>query len=126
MTGKLLLLEQTREDTQKWKRLLDCLQQNNIVQKYHLAELLKQYQGKDDFVPLAEHYQNRFLQQDEALKLMRNDVAILEELCITNQRDQIYHRKKKFEKELRVLRANFKQISSEFAIFVLSAASLCV
>jgi hypothetical protein len=83
MTEKLSVLEKANQ-TKKWKRLLDRLQQKNIVQKYHLAEMLKQYQGKDDFVLLAEHYQNRFLQQDEALRLMRNDVAALEDLAIKN------------------------------------------
>ena len=125
MTGKLSLLEQANQ-TEKWKRLLDRLQQKNIVQKYHLAEMLKQCQGKDDFVILAEQYQNRFLQQDEALRLMRNDVAALEDLAIKNQREKMHHHKKKLEKEMKAFRANFKRISSEFTIFLLSVGSLCV
>lgn len=125
MTGKLSLLEQA-DQTKKWKRLLDHLQQKNIIQKYHLAEMLKQYQGKDDFVLLAEQYQNRFLQQDEALRLMRNDVAALEDLAIKNQCEKMHHRKKKLEKEMKAFRANFKRISSEFTIFLLSVGSLCV
>jgi hypothetical protein len=124
MTEKLSVLEKANQ-TKKWKRLLDRLQQKNIVQKYHLAEMLKQYQGKDDFVLLAEHYQNRFLQQDEALRLMRNDVAALEDLAIKNQYENIHHHKKKLEKEMKAFRSNFKRISSEFAIFLLSVESLC-
>jgi len=127
MTGKLLLLEQTKHDTQKWKRLLDRLQQNNIVQKYYLAELLKKkYEGEDKFVLLAEQYQNQFLQQEEALRLMRNDVAALEDLAIKNECEKIHHHKKKLEKEMKAFRANFKSISSEFTIFLLSVGSLCV
>lgn len=126
MTGKLSLLEQANQ-TKKWKRLLDRLQQKNIIQKYHLAEMLKQYQGKDDFVLLAEQYQNRFLQQDEALRLMRNDVAELEDLAIKNQcEEKMHHHKRKLEKEMKAFRANFKRISSEFTIFLLSVGSLCV
>ena len=125
MTGKPSLMEQTNQ-TKKWKRLLDRLQQKNIVQKYHLAEMLKQYQGKDDFVLLAEQYQNRFLQQDEALRLMRSDIALLEDLAIKNQRDKMQHHKKKLEKEMRAFRSNFKRISSEFTIFLISVGSLCV
>jgi hypothetical protein len=125
MTEKLLVLEQANQ-TRKWKRLLDRLQQKNIIQKYHLAEMLKQYQAKDDFVLLAEQYQNWFLQQDEALRLMRNDVAALENLAIKNEGEEIHHHKKKLEKEMKAFRTNFKRISSEFTIFVLSVGSLCV
>ena len=127
MTRKLLLLEQTKQDTQKWKRLLDRLEQNNIIQKYHLAELLKKkYQGKDKFVLLAEQYQNQFLQHEEALRLMRNDVAALEGLAIKNECEKIHHHKKKLGKEMKAFSANFKRISSEFTIFLLSVGSLCV
>jgi hypothetical protein len=125
MKGKLLVLEQANQ-TKKWKRLLDRLQQKNVVQKYHLAEMLKQYQGKDDFVLLAEQYQNRFLQQDEALRLMRNDVAALENLAAKNEYEKIHHHKKKLEKEMKAFRINFTRISSEFTIFLLSVGSLCV
>jgi len=127
MTGKLLLLEQTKQETQKWKRLLDRLQQNNIAQKYHLAELLKKkYQGKDKFILLAEQYQNQFLQQEEALRLMRSDVAALEDLVVRYECEMIHHRKMKLEKEMKAFRANFKRISSEFTIFLLSVGSLCI
>ena len=125
MGEKLSVLEQANQ-TKKWKRLLDRLQQKNIIQKYHLAEMLKQYQVKDDFVLLAEQYQNWFLQQDEALRLMRNDVAALEDLTIKNECEKIHHHKRKLEKEMKAFRVNFKRISSEFTIFLLSVAPLCV
>jgi hypothetical protein len=125
MTGKLSVLGPATQ-TKKWKRLLDHLQQKNVIQKYHLAEMLKHYQAKDDFVLLAEQYQNWFLQQDEALRLMRNDVAALDNLAIKNESEEIHRHKKKLEKEMKAFRTNFKRISSEFTIFVLSAGSLCV
>ena len=124
MTGKVLPTAQAKQ-TEKWKRLLDRLQQKNVLQKCHLAEMLKQFHGEDDFVLLAEHYQNRFLQQDEALRLMRNDVAALEDLTIKNG-EKIHHHKKKLEKEIKAFHVNFKRISSEFAIFLLSVGSLCM
>jgi len=125
MTGKLSVVEQANQ-TKKWKRVLDRLQQKNIVQKYYLAEMLKEYKGKDDFVLLAEQYQNQFLQQDEALRLMRIDVVALEDLAIKNECEKIHDHKKKLEKEMKAFRANFKRISSEFTIFLLSVGSLCV
>jgi hypothetical protein len=125
MRGKLLPIEQANQ-TEKWKRLLDRLQQKNVVQKCHLAEILKQFRGEDDFVLLAEHYHNRLLQQDEALRLMRNDVAALEDLAIKNECEKIHNHKKKLEREMKAFRVNFKRISSEFTIFLLSVGSLCV
>jgi hypothetical protein len=120
MREKLLIPGQANQ-TEKWKRLLDRLQQKNIAQKYHLAEMLKkEYRRKDKLVFLAEQYQTQFLQQDEALRLMRNDIAALENLAIKSQWDKMYQHEKKLEKEMKALRANFKRISSEFTIFLLS------
>jgi hypothetical protein len=53
-------------------------------------------------------------------------MEVLEDMVIKDQCDIICHRKKKLEKDLKALRANFTRISSEFAIFVLGAASLYV
>jgi len=126
MREKILVTGQANQ-TEKWKRLLDRLQQKNIVQKYRLAEMLKkEYQRKEKFVLLAEQYHNQFLQQDEALRLMRDDVAALEGLAIKNECEKIHHHKKKLEEEMKAFRANFKRISSEFTIFLLSVGSLCV
>jgi len=126
MREKNLVPGQANE-TEKWKRLIDGLQQENIVQKYHLAEMLKkEYRRKEKFVLMAEQYHNQFLQQDEALRLMRNDVAALEELVIKNECEKIHHHKKKLEEEMKALRVNFKRISSEFTIFLLSVGSFCV
>ena len=112
-------MEQANQGTEKWKRLLDCLQQKNVVQKYHLAEILKKaHREKDKLVLLAEQYQNQLLQQDEAFKLMRNDIAALEKLAAQNQ--QTKNHKKKLEQEMRAFQANFKRLSSQFTIFVLS------
>ena len=124
MTGKLSLLEQANQ-TKKWKGVLDRLQQKNIAQKCHLADMLKQCQGKDDFVVLAEQYHNQFLQQDEALRLMRNDIAALEHLALKNEYAKIHGHQRELEKEMKAFRVNFKRISSEFTIFLLSVGSFC-
>jgi hypothetical protein len=125
MTGKLSLLEQANQ-TKKWKRVLDRLQQKNIAQKCHLADMLKKCQGKDDFIVLAEQYHNQFLQQDEALRLMRDDVVALEHLAQKNEYAKVHGHKRKLEKEMKAFRVNFKRISSEFTILILSVGSLCV
>jgi hypothetical protein len=132
MRGKTLVMEQGNQETEKWKRLLDCLQQKNVTQKYHLAEILKKAQReKDKLVLLAEQYQNQLLQQDEAFKLMRNDIATLEKLVAQdqhakNQAQNICRNKKKLEQEMRAFQANFNRLSSEFTVFVLSVGSLCL
>lgn len=124
------IMEQGNKETEKWKRLLDCLQQKNVVQKYHLAEILKKaHREKDKLVLLAEQYQNQLLQQDEAFRLMRNDIAALEELAAQgqqtkNRQQNICSHKKKLEQEMRAFQVNFKRLSSEFTVFLLSVGSL--
>src|SRR5580765_8857451 len=126
MRGKTLVMEQGNKETEKLKRLLDCLEQKNVVQKYHLADILKKaHREKDKLVLLAEQYQTQLLQQDAAFKLMRNDIAALEKLAAENQQTKnqgrnVCRHKKKLEQDMRVFQANFKRLSSQFTIFLLS------
>ena len=132
MRGKALVIEHANRETEKWKRRLDRLQQKNVIQKCHLAEVLKKHlREKDKLILIAEQYQNQLLQQDEVFRLMRNDIVAFEKLTAQDQwakndEKNISRHKKKLEQEMRALQANFKRFASEFTIFLLSVGSICL
>ncbi|HET9826411.1 MAG TPA: hypothetical protein VFP87_13820 [Chitinophagaceae bacterium] len=68
------------EEREAWKKILGVLEQENIFQKNKLAEMLKAHEKdcNEKLLDILERYQSEFLQQDEAFKIMWNDLASLE------------------------------------------------
>jgi hypothetical protein len=134
MEEKKLLFERTAEQTKKWKKLLDELQQENILQKNKLAEFLKGNNNEKGYlVAVAEEYQNQFLQQDDAFRFIKNDISELEKLFLkkekvkeADQYSSVRQQKIKLRKEITTFHANFNELSAKFTMFLLSSGSLCL
>ena len=124
MKGNNLIIRQVSREAEAWKKILGFLQQENILQKNKLVVILKTDHKKDeDLLEIAEQYQYQFLQQDEALRLMWNDIAELEKLmegnnCDNIQRKKLSQRWKKFRKEIESLEINFDKLNSGFNNFL--------
>jgi hypothetical protein len=124
MEEKLLLFARGVEEREKWKRTLGFLQQENIMQKNRLAEILRRNAQNNDgnLLETAEQYQSQFLQEDEALRLMWNDLTSLENLIRDEKSKrhdltEIKRRQDKLRREIESLQKHFHKIKAGFFNF---------
>lgn len=120
-----IIPNQTIDEVESWKKILVFLQQENAIQKNMLAEVLKKNDSRNEnLLETAEQYQNQFLQQDETLLFMWNDLAKLERLVKKDDFKNDYHerelshRKKKLRKEIKMLDNNFSEMKNDFNNFL--------
>ena len=119
-----LKLKQVSREAEGWKKILGFLQQENILQKNKLAEMLGNHHGRNgDLLEIAEQYQHQFLQQDQAFRLMGYDIAELEKLVEEKKSDndelkKISHGQKKLREEIKTLEINFDRLRSGFNNFL--------
>jgi len=72
-------IQQLQYESDTWKRLLAFMVDESIHRKNRLVEILKKMSDKDVLVE-AEKFQNRFLEQDNLIGLLRNEVAEFDRL----------------------------------------------
>ncbi len=119
-----LKLKQVSREAEGWKKILGFLQQENILQKNKLAEMLGNHHGQNgDLLEIAEQYQHQFLQQDQALRLMWHDIAELEKLVEEKKSDngqskKISQGQKKLGEEIKTLEKNFARLKTRFNNFL--------
>jgi hypothetical protein len=119
-----LKLKQVGLEAEAWKKILGFLQQENILQKNKLAEMLGNHHGKNgDLLEIAERYQHQFLQQDQAFRLMWYDITELEKLVEEKKSDngefkKISYGQKKLKEEIKTLEINFDRLRSGFNNFL--------
>jgi hypothetical protein len=119
-----VVITQANNEAEGWKRILGFLQQENIHQKNKLAEMLKRNNGRNEYLlEVAERYQSQFLQQDEAFRLMWNDLSRLERLIreemLKNHphAGEVGYRQMMLRKEIKNLELNFDKLKSDFSRF---------
>jgi hypothetical protein len=122
---KRISLIQFQYEIASWKRLLDFIINENVYLKNQLAVVLK---GKIDHQMLeeSESLQNRFINEDEWVGLLRNEIAEVEKMLnkaiaenqlgsiqfdqsVSKLRNSIYNTEKQFE----ALRTTFINYLSE-------------
>jgi hypothetical protein len=107
-----------------WKKTLAFLQQENTFQKNKLVETLKNEEKDTNFLEMAEQYQNQFLQQDEAFRLMWTDLTSLEKSMKDNivknnhTGKEIHYLQKKLKSEIKILDTNFEKLKNNFNGFL--------
>ena len=119
-----IVITQANNESEGWKRILGFLQQENIHQKNTLADMLKRNDGRNEYLlEIAEHYQSQFLQQDEAFRLMWNDLSMLDRLIKEEMpgndphtREACY-RQMMLRKEIKDLELNFDKLKRDFSGF---------
>lgn len=105
-------LKQLQYEIDTWKRLLDFINEENILFKIRISDLLK---DSFDRILLEEvdGFQNRFIRQDEITCQLRNDIAELNKL----PEGQIIRNGKIFkavDNKMRYLRRNMKMAENRF------------
>lgn len=116
---------QANLEREGWKRILGLLEQENIVQKTRLAEMLKVHEKSDNenLLEIAERYQSQFLQQDDTFRIMWNDLASLERSVDreSSKREadlvKINDCQEKLRQEIKILQIHFNQLKEGFTNF---------
>ena len=117
-------IKQFQYESDAWRRVLAFLLQENAILKTRLAELVHENNVSDDFLEMAEQYQNRFIQSDQIINFVRSDVAELDKLLTINLHENgliikaIAGKQKKLRKELTTLETTFNEMKIQFNNYV--------
>jgi hypothetical protein len=71
--------EQYLHENMGFQRALDFYLQENAFLKTRLAQVIDN-NADPDFLPLAEHYQNNFVHNDDCIRVMQGDIMKLQRL----------------------------------------------
>src|SRR5689334_24649912 len=116
MPATKYMIKQFQYECDAWRRLLAFLLQENAILKNRLAELVHESIFSDDFLEIAEQYQNRFIQNDQVINFVRTDIAELEKLLTRNLHENgliikaIAQKQKKLRKEITTLETSLNEI----------------
>jgi uncharacterized protein Yka (UPF0111/DUF47 family) len=120
MTNPELKIRQFRHESDTWKRNLEFMMQENANLKNRLAEVLQSITGDDEILDRAEQYQNEFIREDEAIYLLRRDIAKLDNLMVREIYEDghlirdLTHQRNKLSQEVRNAVTEFNKIKFDF------------
>ncbi|MDE3211683.1 MAG: hypothetical protein KGM98_00505 [Bacteroidota bacterium] len=76
-----LSIKKLQFETDSWKRRLGFMMDDNILFKNSISDLLKE-NFKQDLLGEVEEFHGRFLEADEWIGLLRNEIAELDDLLV--------------------------------------------
>jgi len=104
------------KESRKWLTALNELRTENIRLKNQLSEAISHEVGLD-FVEEAERFQQRFVEKDQVIDLLRHDINILqhanEPMTQAEERQYIV-----LEKDMEQLINEFRQMQASFINFL--------
>jgi hypothetical protein len=106
-------LEQFRYEEASWIRTVDYLQQENIMLKNRLAEIM-QYEVDENMLEQAEMYQNIFLGKDAILAILRHDIKEVERLLSSQKNGEAENTEARLLKKQLKLRQDMEKMENEF------------
>jgi hypothetical protein len=118
-----LKLRQLQYESDTWKRLLGFLEDENIHLKNRLSEILKNG-FNEDLLDEVESFQSRFVKEDELIRLLRNNVAELDDLLVREVFEdgkifkEIHRRLKNLSDNIQHVQEQFTKLKSEFNRFM--------
>lgn len=117
-------LKQLKHECDTWKRQLCSMMEENVHLKTRLSEILKDGIA-DNLLEEMEFFQNRFTTEDDAIGLLRNEVAEVHKILVKEMFDDGIT-KKKVDTKMKGLRnsiavseRNFTKLKSEFNSYIL-------
>ncbi|HVT86629.1 MAG TPA: hypothetical protein VHD35_15605 [Chitinophagaceae bacterium] len=120
MTSPELKIRQFRHESDTWKRNLEFMMQENVNLKNRLAEVLQAISADEDILNAAEHYQNEFIREDEAIHLLRRDISKLDTLLVREIYEDgelvrdLVHQHRKLSQEVRNAVSEFNKLKFDF------------
>ncbi|MBX9783580.1 MAG: hypothetical protein K2X48_09835 [Chitinophagaceae bacterium] len=121
------IISQYKHESDSWKRYLQFIQQENNYLKTRLSQAL-QHDTDAEFLDRAEYFQNKFLNEDETVHLLRQDVHEMETLL----EDKLYEgnsiikelqkKFKKLSRDMDTVERQFNKLKTDFNEFLNEAA----
>ena len=108
---------QIKHEYTSWQRMLEFFRQENALLKYRLSDLVDNNE-QNDFLSIAEYFQNEFLLKDEALNRLIKSVselnAELNKMTDKNIRDELIYQQEKLRNDILQFEKKFLDLSNEF------------
>ena len=123
-TAKISIPEQFQYENKDWSRLLEFFRQENTFLKNRLAEVVD-HKGDKEFLLLAEHFQNKFIINDELIDELRHDINAHLQLLAKREGlaadAAIIKKQVKLRNEMEYLERDFAKLKNEFNKYLASA-----
>ena len=108
---------QIKHEYTSWQRMLEFFRQENALLKYRLSDLVDNNE-QNDFLSIAEYFQNEFLLKDEALNRLIKSVselnAELNKMTDKNIPDELIYQQEKLRNDILQFEKKFLDLSNEF------------
>jgi len=109
--------DQYNHENKTWSRLLEFFKQENSFLKNRLAEVVD-YRADKEFLALAEHFQNKFIIEDEYIDELRHDINI-QLMDLKNIKENLVEHKlikqqEKLRNEMEYFENDFNKLKNEF------------
>lgn len=109
--------DQYNHENKTWSRLLEFFKQENSFLKNRLAEVVD-YRADKEFLALAEHFQNKFIIEDEYIDELRHDINI-QLMDLKNIKENVVEHKlikqqEKLRNEMEYFENDFNKLKNEF------------
>jgi hypothetical protein len=121
------IISQYRHENDTWKRYLHFMQQENNYLKTRLGQVL-QNDIDIDFLDRAEYFQTKFLNEDETVNLLRQDVHEIDELLHNGVAQnaallkELQNKIKKLSRDMETIERQFNKLKTDFNVFLSEAA----
>lgn len=106
-------LKELKSESERLKQMLGWIMDENAGLKYRLSEVLKE-KFDDKMLIKVEDYQSYFIQEDELIGLLRNDIALLDKKMLAIAIDD-KKSIKLIEKKLQLLCNNIATVQNKFS-----------
>lgn len=112
--------EQFHHENLTWERSLDFFKQENSYLKTRLSEVVDQL-SDNEFLALAEHFQNQFIIKDEFIQELQHDIHVQEDLLregfikkSASLDPKTIKKQEKLRNEIEYLEKDFARLRNEF------------
>ena len=96
-----------------WQKSLSDILHDNALLKYMLSEIVDANQ-ENDFLPVAEYFQNELLLKDEKVKIFLNQINEYNIAGEHNFSEKYYADMEKLEYEISLFQNEFEEFSKDF------------
>ena len=107
-----LKLKQLQYECATWKRSLGFMMEENVRLKNRISEILKD-NFDNGLLENIESFQNKFIDEDTRMSLLRDDVAGLENLLLIES--PVTENNEAIEKKLKKVRNNIIEAEKQFS-----------
>ena len=114
---KLKKPDQFHHENKTWTRMLEFFKQENTFLKNRLSEVLD-HSSDNNFLALAEQFQNKFILKDEYIDELRHDINVQDDILNDNTAAPVYNKlvktQEKLRNEMEYFEKDFNMLKNEF------------